>query len=47
MERMGGLSAVPDLLPWQRCLTQAKSGEADGILPLFKSTERETLQAFS
>ncbi|WP_084299657.1 substrate-binding periplasmic protein [Leisingera caerulea] len=46
-ERIGGLSAVTVLLPWQRCLAQAKSGEANGILPLFKSPEREAFLAFS
>ncbi|QDI76014.1 MULTISPECIES: substrate-binding periplasmic protein [Leisingera] len=47
MERIGGLSAVTVLLPWQRCLAQAKSGEADGILPLYKSPEREAFLAFT
>lgn len=46
-ERIDGVEAVTVLLPWQRCLKQAKSGEADGILPLFRSPEREAFLAFT
>lgn len=47
MQRIDGLEAVTVLLPWQRCLAHAKTGEADGILPLFKSPEREAFLAFT
>ncbi|WP_421055703.1 substrate-binding periplasmic protein [Leisingera sp. D0M16] len=47
VSRIDGLDAVTVLLPWQRCLSQAKTGEADGILPLFKSPEREAFLAFT
>ncbi|UWQ34461.1 transporter substrate-binding domain-containing protein [Leisingera sp. M527] len=46
-DRIDGLRAVVVLLPWQRCLAQAESGEADGILPLFKSTARASYLAFT
>lgn len=46
-ERIDGVSAAVVLLPWQRCQAQAKAGEADGILPLFKSADRESYLAFT
>lgn len=46
-ERIDGVRAVVVLLPWQRCQAQAEAGESDGILPLFKSAERESYLAFT
>ncbi|MCD4486487.1 transporter substrate-binding domain-containing protein [Chromobacterium vaccinii] len=35
------------ILPWKRCLSAAKDGLVDGILPLYKTPEREQFMAFS
>ena len=35
------------LLPWKQCQKQAKLGNVDGILPLFKNDERASYMAFS
>lgn len=34
-------------LPWARCLAQAAAGRVDGILPTFKTSERESKYLFS
>lgn len=34
-------------LPWSRCLAQAAAGRVDGILPTFKTPERESKYLFS
>lgn len=35
------------LLPWKQCQNQAKLGNVDGILPLFKNDERSQYMVFS
>ena len=47
MDRIDGVSAEVVLMPWKRCQAQAKAGEVDGILPLFRNAERETYLAFT
>lgn len=42
-----GLKTETILLPWKQCQNQAKLGNVDGILPLFKNAERETYMAFT
>lgn len=45
--RIDGVTAEVVLLPWQRCQVQARSGEVDGILPLFQNAERDSYLAFT
>ncbi|AXE31672.1 hypothetical protein DK842_18250 [Chromobacterium phragmitis] len=45
-KQLGVLVAVR-ILPWKRCLSEAKEGAVDGILPLYKTPEREQFMAFS
>jgi polar amino acid transport system substrate-binding protein len=47
VDQIEGLTAEVILLPWKRCQAQARSGEVDGILPLFESAERESYLAFT
>lgn len=46
-ERIDGVSARVELMPWKRCQAQARSGQVDGILPLFRNTDRETYLSFT
>lgn len=46
-ERIEGITANVILMPWKRCQSQARSGEVDGILPLFRNEEREEYLAFT
>ena len=45
--RRAGRRVEIRLLPWPRCLAEMKSGEADAVLTLFKTPERETQFAFA
>ena len=45
--QIDGVSADVTIMPWKRCQAAARTGEVDGILPLFKSAEREAYLAFS
>ena len=47
MARIEGLSAEVTLLPWKRCQAMVRSGQFDGILPLFRNAERASYMAFS
>ncbi|MEL6648203.1 MAG: transporter substrate-binding domain-containing protein [Pseudomonadota bacterium] len=47
MEQIDGVSATVTLLPWKRCQAVVRAGEMDGILPLFRNSEREGYMAFS
>ncbi|AUH51406.1 hypothetical protein CXB49_11555 [Chromobacterium sp. ATCC 53434] len=38
---------VVRILPWKRCLSAVKDGLVDGILPLYKTPEREQFMEFS
>ncbi|OHX10366.1 substrate-binding periplasmic protein [Chromobacterium sphagni] len=42
-----GLVVVVRILPWGRCQAEAKEGRLDGILPLYKTPEREQYLEFS
>ncbi|UTH73645.1 ABC transporter substrate-binding protein [Chromobacterium sp. IIBBL 290-4] len=42
-----GLKVTVKILPWKRCQSEAKEGRVDGILPLYKTAEREQYLAFS
>ena len=39
--RIDGVTAEVVLLPWKRCQENARDGQVDGILPLFRTAERE------
>lgn len=45
--RRAGRKIEIRLLPWPRCLVELKDGEADAILTIFKTPEREAQFAFS
>ncbi|KUM01922.1 transporter substrate-binding domain-containing protein [Chromobacterium subtsugae] len=45
--RQLGLAVTVKIMPWKRCLTEAKEGRVDGILPLYKTPEREQYMEFS
>ena len=45
--RRAGRRVEIRLLPWPRCLAEMKSGEADAVLTLFKTPERERQFAFA
>lgn len=47
MDRTDGLTADVVLMPWRRCQEAARTGDVDGILPLFRSTERDAFLAFT
>ncbi|OED35136.1 hypothetical protein AB833_31345 [Chromatiales bacterium (ex Bugula neritina AB1)] len=46
-EHIDGITANVILMPWKRCQSQAKAGEVDGILPLFRNEEREEYLVFT
>lgn len=46
-DRLDGVSADVTLLPWKQCQFQARVGQFDGILPLFKNDERSEYLLFS
>ena len=37
VQRIKGLDAKVEILPWKRCQAMAGSGDVDGILPLFQT----------
>ncbi|WP_158253737.1 substrate-binding periplasmic protein [Chromobacterium alticapitis] len=45
--RQLGLTVAVKILPWKRCLSEAQDGRVDGILPLYKTPEREQFMEFS
>ena len=47
INRIDGVTASVVLLPWFRCQEAVKSGEIDGILPLFQNEERNEYMAFT
>ncbi|MEY8801037.1 substrate-binding periplasmic protein [Leisingera sp. XS_AS12] len=47
VSKIEGVSAEVQMLPWKRCQVQAEAGNVDGILPLFKSADRERFLAFT
>lgn len=47
VDRIDGVEASVEFLPWGRCLDYVRSGEVDGVLPLFHNVEREEFMAFS
>ncbi|MEO0912298.1 MAG: transporter substrate-binding domain-containing protein [Pseudomonadota bacterium] len=47
IERIDGVTATVELLPWKRCQELVKTGQLDGILPLFPNDERRSYMAFS
>ena len=47
INRIDGVTASVVLLPWFRCQEAVKSGEIDGILPLFQNEERAEYMAFT
>jgi len=44
--RRAGYPVEIRLMPWVRCLAEAKSGEVDGVFSVFKLPERERYLAF-
>ncbi|OED50734.1 hypothetical protein AB838_00980 [Rhodobacteraceae bacterium (ex Bugula neritina AB1)] len=46
-QRIDAVSARVQILPWKRCQELARSGDMDGILPLFKNEERASYLTFS
>jgi polar amino acid transport system substrate-binding protein len=47
MDRIEGVTATVDLMPWKRCQLEVREGNLDGILPLFPSEERSAYLVFS
>ena len=47
VEQIEDLDAKVELLPWKRCQAEARSGNFDGILPLFKNDERQSYMVFT
>lgn len=45
LERLG-IQAEWQLLPWKRCLSSFQQGQADGILDIFRTAEREPQMVF-
>lgn len=45
--RIDGVSLEIRILPWARCIQEAKTGRKDGIAKLFKTDERAQFMAFS
>jgi polar amino acid transport system substrate-binding protein len=45
--RRAGRSVEIKLMPWARCLGEAKTGEVDGVFSSFKLPEREQFLAFT
>lgn len=41
-----GVDVQWSLLPWKRCLAELQSGQADGVLDIFHTRERETQMLF-
>ncbi|MCY1270468.1 Bacterial extracellular solute-binding protein, family 3 [compost metagenome] len=41
-----GIDVQWNLMPWKRCLTALESGQADGVLDIFRTPEREAWMAF-
>ncbi|WP_271410219.1 substrate-binding periplasmic protein [Pseudomonas sp. Q1-7] len=41
-----GVDVQWDLMPWKRCLVELESGQADAVLDIFHTRERETQMAF-
>ncbi len=47
VDQINGLDASVTLMPWKRCQVEARLGNVDGILPLFKNDERSEYLEFS
>lgn len=45
--RIDGVDAEVTLMPWARCQLEARSGNVDGILPLFRNAERAEYLSFT
>lgn len=44
--RRAGFAAEIRVLPWARCLEEARTGEIDGVFAAFRTAERETYLTF-
>lgn len=47
VDEIDNLEASVTLMPWKRCQAEARLGNVDGILPLFKNDERSEYLEFS
>ena len=47
VDRIDGLSASIEIMPWQRCQATVLEGRLDGILPLFPNDERRGYMDFT
>lgn len=47
VDKINSLDASVTLMPWKRCQVEARLGNVDGILPLFKNDERSEYLEFS